>query len=58
MTLGGSADDIATFVIQNRDGSYTMAGITDSYGHGREDAWLVKIRTEPLSVENKTLLLN
>ena len=46
MTLGGSADDIGTFVIQNKDGSYTMAGITSSYGLGREDAWLVKIREE------------
>ena len=44
MTLGGSADDIGTFVIQSRDGSYMLAGITSSYGMGREDAWLVKIR--------------
>jgi len=54
MILGGSADDIGTFVIQNKDGSYTMAGITDSYGLGREDAWLVKIRTESQSQENET----
>ena len=43
-TLGGSADDIGTFVIQSRDGSYMLAGITSSLGLGREDAWLVKIR--------------
>lgn len=54
MTSGGSADDIGTFIIQNKDGSYTMAGITDSYGQGREDAWLVKIRAESQSKEDDT----
>ena len=54
MILGGSCDDIGTFVVQSRDGSYTLAGITSSYGLGREDAWLVKIRCEPLSDENET----
>lgn len=56
MTLGGSADDIGTFVIQNKDGTYTMAGITSSYGQGSEDAWLVKIREGLLSKENRTQL--
>ncbi|MDD1749406.1 MAG: hypothetical protein LUO89_05960 [Methanothrix sp.] len=58
MTLGGSADDIGTFAVQRRDGSYSLAGITSSQGSGREDAWLVKIRVEPLSDENKTQLQN
>lgn len=57
-TMGGSADDIGTFVIQSRDGSYMLAGITSSLGLGREDAWLVKIRGEPLNKENKTQLQN
>ncbi len=57
MTLGGRGDDIGTFVIQNRDGSYTMTGITDSYGAGREDVWLVKIAAaEPQIMENETEL--
>jgi hypothetical protein len=56
MTLGGRGDDIGTFVIQNRDGSYTMSGITDSYGMGREDVWLVKIGLQPQSTENGTEL--
>jgi hypothetical protein len=46
MTLGGSFDDIGTYVIQSRNGSYTMAGITSSYGQGREDVWLVKVRED------------
>lgn len=54
MIRGGRGDDIGTFAIQDRDGSYMMAGITDSYGNGREDAWLVKIAAEPLSLENGT----
>ncbi len=45
MTLGGSFDDIGTYVIQSRDG-YTLAGITSSYGLGREDVWLVKVRED------------
>jgi hypothetical protein len=56
MILGGNADDIGTFVIQSKDGTYTLAGITDSYGLGREDAWLVKIREESQSTENETQL--
>ena len=56
MTRGGRGDDIGTFAIQNRDGSYTMTGITDSYGAGREDAWLVKIAAEPQMMENETEL--
>ncbi|MDD4093226.1 MAG: hypothetical protein PHF94_01260 [Methanothrix sp.] len=58
ITLGGSSDDIGTFAIQRRDGSYMMAGITSSFGLGREDAWLVKIRAEPSRDESETPLLN
>ena len=58
MTLGGSCDDIGTFVVQSGDGSYTLAGITSSYGLGREDAWLVKIRCEQLSDGNEDQLQN
>ena len=54
MTLGGSYDDIGTFAVQSKDGSYTLAGITSSYGQGNEDAWLVKIRED----QNETQLQN
>jgi len=54
VAVGGSSDDIGTFAIQRRDGSYMMAGITSSFGQGREDAWLVKIRAEPSSDESDT----
>ncbi len=58
ITLGGRSDDIGTFAIQRRDGSYMMAGITSSFGQGREDAWLVKIRAKPSRDESETPLLN
>ena len=54
MILGGGYDDIGTFAVQSKDGSYTLAGITSSYGQGNEDAWLVKIRED----QNETQLQN
>ena len=41
--LGGRGDDIGTYALQSRDGSVLLAGITGSFGQGREDAWLVKL---------------
>jgi len=49
LTCGGmqtTGNEIGTFVVSCRDGSYALAGITDSCGHGAEDAWLVKIQAE------------
>jgi hypothetical protein len=34
---------MATCVVDSRDGGYAVAGITNSYGAGAEDAWLVKV---------------
>jgi hypothetical protein len=51
MTIGGSADDIGTFIVSAGSGTYEMAGITSSFGLGREDAWLVRIQAEPLAAE-------
>jgi hypothetical protein len=56
--LGGRADDIGTFAIQNRDGDYVLAGITSSFGSGAEDAWLVKMKTELPPHEDATRLQN
>lgn len=43
MRLGGRGEDIGTYALQSRDGSFLLAGITSSFGQGREDAWLVKL---------------
>lgn len=43
MNLGGPGQDMATSGVESRDGGYAVAGITNSYGSGAEDAWLVKV---------------
>src|SRR5271157_228737 len=42
-TYGGSKDDIASALLQTADGGYVFAGMTESYGAGGFDYWLVKI---------------
>jgi hypothetical protein len=56
MILGGKEDDIGTYAIESIDGSYTMAGITSSFGQGREDVWLIKIRDKKQADNNETQL--
>ncbi len=46
MPLGGPGDNIGTSVVESIDGGYVMAGITNSFGAGAEDAWLVKVGLE------------
>lgn len=41
-TYGGTEADYGYSLIQTADGGFVMAGITQSYGAGRNDAWLVK----------------
>jgi hypothetical protein len=42
-TFGGLKNDEAGFVRQISDGGYIIAGITESYGAGGSDLWLVKV---------------
>lgn len=48
-TLGGSGNDVATYVQQTADGGYIIAGNTTSNdgdvsgNHGNSDAWVVKL---------------
>jgi len=46
-TFGGIGDDYATSrnCLQTGDGGYIINGITDSYGAGKDDQWVVKIDT-------------
>jgi len=41
-TLGGAGDDWAISIRGARDGSYVVAGNTDSFGAGSLDVWLLK----------------
>jgi predicted secreted protein len=53
-TYGGTGDDVSTSVVQNSDGSYTMAGVTNSFGASGTDAWLVKTDATGNTLWNKT----
>jgi PKD repeat protein len=50
-TLGGSGDDVATYVQQTADAGYIIAGNTSSNdgdvsgNHGNSDAWVVKLNS-------------
>jgi hypothetical protein len=39
---GGSGDDGGNSVIQTSDGGYLVAGLTDSWGNGSKDIYLIK----------------
>jgi len=41
-TYGGSSTDEAESVVETSDGGYALAGSTDSFGPGGDDAWLIK----------------
>jgi hypothetical protein len=41
-TYGGTEDDAAWSLVTTSDGGYALAGVTDSFGAGYYDFWLVK----------------
>ncbi len=41
-TFSGPKDEILTSVQQTSDGGYVLSGITQSFGAGSSDAWLIK----------------
>jgi hypothetical protein len=53
-TFGGSDDDWACSIIQHTDGSYIVAGYTNSKGAGGEDAWIIKLDYEGNIVWDRT----
>jgi len=45
-TFGGKYDDGANSIQQTRDGGYIVAGWTDSFGSGEEDAYILKLNAK------------
>ncbi len=53
-TYGGSSFDRACTLLQTADGGFVLAGITNSYGTGDSDIWLVKTNANGTSQWNQT----
>ena len=53
-TFGGMNNDSGRSVVAAGDGSYIIAGSTESYGSGNSDVWLIKTDSAGNELGNKT----
>ncbi len=53
-TYGGTDSDVVLSIIATSDGGYALTGITESYGSGEWDVWLIKIDSVGQMQWNKT----
>jgi hypothetical protein len=56
--FGGTGDDEGNSGIQTTDKGYVIAGITDSYGAGAGDIWLLKVSDTPTCVGGNVYQVN
>lgn len=53
-TYGGALNDSARAISETIDGGYIIAGMTESYGNGGRDLWLIKTDVNGNETWNKT----
>jgi predicted secreted protein len=53
-TFGGRGDDLATSAWQTTDSGFIVAGVTSSFGVGKNDLWLIKTDKKGNKEWNKT----
>ncbi len=54
-TFGGKATDLLTDIQTSPKGGYMVAGITESFGNGGEDVWMLKIDEKGQKIWEKTV---